>query len=358
MSKNHNEISHRPLPETTIQSRNQQLSFNSKEALSLWAQKPLSQNLNDTILHFIMSFQSIHTQKNYLNDLKSFLNFTSNINYKCESISEVNEKILITWHEYLSTKTNLSQVSIRRKLMTLSSFLEFCFKRDLIKENAMKFIRLPKLIEQSKTNAFTESESKKIVAYLKNEWKILSEKSNQCVRKYKAAYLKYAVISTLFSVGMRVNELCEIKISDLEFNEDFSRVHLKTKGNKDHAPFLHDTIAKLIKNYVNEMRSEAKENEYLFIRTQDVKNVNKLSQVAIYNMIVDTAQKVGIEKKVSPHSCRATLATLLHKKGTPIASIQKILNHNSITTTAIYIKKADELQEAAATKINIMENKK
>ncbi|WP_186645737.1 tyrosine-type recombinase/integrase [Fluviispira vulneris] len=331
----------------------QELLNNTKSALSLWAQKPLTQNIHDAILHFIMSFHSPHTQRSYLNDLKNFISFTEYLNFKCENLNDITENILILWHEHLNSQKKLSQKSIRRKLVTLSSFLEFNINRNLIIENPMKFINLPKIKDESKTNAFTEEESKKIIAHLKEDLQKIMPDKIKNLRKYKTAYLKYTLISTMFAIGMRVNELCEIKIGDLEFNNEFSRVHLRTKGNKQHFVFLHEKISLIIQNYIKDIRTFAKENDYLFIRAQEVKKDTKLSQSAIYYMINSIAQKIGIEKKVSPHSCRATLATVLHKKGVPIANIQKILNHNSISTTAIYIKKADELQESAATKINI-----
>ncbi|BBH52357.1 tyrosine-type recombinase/integrase [Fluviispira sanaruensis] len=348
-----NSLSIVPISSVAKESLQHELHINTKNALSLWAQTPLTQNIQDAILHFIMSFHSPHTQKSYLNDLKNFISFTEYLNYKCENLNDISENLLILWHEYLNTQKKLSQKSIRRKLVTISSFFEFNIKRNLITENPMRFINLPKIKDESKTNAFTEEESKKIIVQLRDELqKILPDKISK-IRQYKAAYLKYAVISTLFAIGMRVNELCEIKMGDLEFNNEFSRVHLKTKGNKDHFVFLHEKISEIIQNYIKDIRAYAKENDFLFIRTQGVKKETKLSQTAIYYMINSIAQKIGIEKKVSPHSCRATLATVLHKKGVPIANIQKILNHNSISTTAIYIKKADELQESAATKIDI-----
>ena len=70
-------------------------------------------------------------------------------------------------------------------------------------------------------------------------------------------------------------------------------------------------------------------------------------------MVIESAKKAGIEKKVSTHSCRATLATLLHNQGTPIGQIQTLLNHKDITTTSIYIKKANEIEESAAMKLNL-----
>ena len=106
--------------------------------------------------------------------------------------------------------------------------------------------------------------------------------------------------------------------------------------------------------FIAEFRQGVRPDAFLFLRAQQVRAETKLTQTAVYEMITSIAKDVGIEKRVSPHSCRATLATLLHNGGVPIGHIQELLNHKQITTTAIYIKKADELSEAAATKIDIL----
>ena len=82
-------------------------------------------------------------------------NFTYTENINIEYINQIDEKILIIWHDHLTNKGDLTQKSIRRKLNSLSSLLEFCKKRKLITINPMIFIQKPKYKEESKTNSFT-----------------------------------------------------------------------------------------------------------------------------------------------------------------------------------------------------------
>jgi hypothetical protein len=139
-------------------------------------------------------------------------------------------------------------------------------------------------------------------------------------------------------------------------NVDIPNFNTTPKKDNKLANFLNNLFSgnnPTIIKYIQELRPNAKEDDYLFIRVQNVKNNTKLTQPAIYKMVIESAKKAGIEKKVSTHSCRATLATLLHNQGTPIGQIQTLLNHKDITTTSIYIKKANEIEESAAMKLNL-----
>jgi integrase/recombinase XerD len=76
----------------------------------------------------------------------------------------------------------------------------------------------------------------------------------------------------------------------------------------------------------------------LFVRIQQTKKVTPLHRASVYKMVVYWAAQAGIQKRITPHSCRATLATLLHEKGVPIVDIQMLLGHKNIETTVRYVK--------------------
>lgn len=325
-------------------------TFIDVKSLSEWSQRELTTNFKDIILHFVFSFTSINTRRSYLNDLKEFNLFLERKGIFC--IKNIDEKVLISWNNELNSRENLNQKSIRRKLIVISSVFMFCIKRKLVSKNPMEFIQKPKLTFESKTNALTFAEVKILLQYLENNYLEYTQQ-NIFSRSSKAAILAYSVISTLLSVGMRVEELCQLKLKDIESNPDFTRLHLKVKGNEQHSPIIHPKTASIIENYRKICRNNANENDYLFVRSQNVKIQTKLTQPAIYKMLNIAIQSAGIEKKISPHSCRATLATLLHNQGTPIGEIQHLLNHKEISTTAIYIKKANEIEESAALKLNL-----
>jgi integrase/recombinase XerD len=166
---------------------------------------------------------------------------------------------------------------------------------------------------------------------------------------------------------MRVEELCSLKIKDLEpLQDDNWRLHMIAKGLETHAPIIHRKTAHLLKDYIQQFRSFAQKDDFLFVssalkemdpavKPRDDRASTPLHRTSVFHMIKICAKEAGIEKNISPHSCRATLATLLHQNGVPIAQIQSLLNHKQMTTTSIYIKKSDELAQAAATKIDLLD---
>lgn len=336
---------------TKYSSNQLQTPFLTLEALSEWSQAQLTTSFKDIIVHFVFSFSSINTRRSYLTDLKEFYLFLQSLNISL--ITDIDEKVLIQWQQILYKKGTLNQKSIRRKLLVLSSVFMFCIKRKLIEKNPLDFIQKPKLTFESKTHALTLEEVKLILKHLEEKCTYHPSIKNQKSREFNSNLLAYTVISTLLSVGMRVNELCQLKIKHIEKNNEFTRLHLKVKGNEEHAPIIHPKTAKIIENYLSQCRPHAKDEDYVFLRSQQALSQSKLSQVAVYKMLSKVTKELGIEKKITPHSCRATLATLLHNQGTPIGEIQALLNHKEISTTALYVKKANELDEAAALKLKL-----
>ena len=144
-----------------------------------------------------------------------------------------------------------------------------------------------------------------------------------------------AIIETLYSCGLRVSELTDLKISDLFFKEGFIKV--TGKGNKQRFVPIGLNTQKFIKLYIHHTRSLLNiASEYmdtLFLNQRG----KKLSRAMIFTIVKKLAQKVGIKKSISPHTFRHTFATHLLKNGADLRAIQMMLGHESITTTEIYM---------------------
>lgn len=326
----------------------QALDLKNKESLGLWTQAKTSDQWFDVIPHFLMTFTSHNTRTSYANDLKGFLQFLESHGSGVRAVSDINETHILQWQNHLQKELNLSlHTTIRRKLNVLSSFFVFAQQRGLLTQNPMDFVTKPKLKQESKTNAFTRDEVERILAFLMAECCRLQLADD--ARAYERARVHYIIVATLFSTGMRVSELCALKVSDLESANGAPRIHIhNAKGNVEHSLFISGEFFVILQEFILEQNRAG--SDYLFSQG------NKLAPLTtrtVYNLIQKVAQTLNIERKVSPHSCRATVATLLHNQGVPIGHIQHLLNHKSMTTTAVYIKKADELREAAATKIDI-----
>ena len=143
-----------------------------------------------------------------------------------------------------------------------------------------------------------------------------------------------AIIETLYSCGLRVSELIELKISDLFFDEGFIKV--TGKGDKQRfVPIGESTqkyilICKDIRNHIN-VNPESK--DILFLNYKG----NKLTRAMIFTIIKNLVKKSGLKKTVSPHTFRHSFATHLLENGADLRAIQMMLGHESITTTEVYM---------------------
>ncbi len=144
----------------------------------------------------------------------------------------------------------------------------------------------------------------------------------------------YSMLETLYSCGLRVSELVNLKITDLHLEQEYIRV--TGKGNKERLVPIGKNAVKLIKTYINEIRSHS----VIKAGQEDVLYLNRrgsgLSRVMVFYLIKDLAAKAGIKKVLSPHTFRHSFATHLVEGGADLRAVQEMLGHESITTTEIY----------------------
>ena len=144
-----------------------------------------------------------------------------------------------------------------------------------------------------------------------------------------------AIIETLYSCGLRVSELTNLKLSDLFFDEGFIKVN--GKGNKQRFVPIGEHTQKFINLYRQHARSLLK-IEPLHIDTLFLnQNGRQLTRAMIFTIVKTFAQKAGIRKSISPHTFRHSFATHLLENGADLRAIQVMLGHESITTTEIYM---------------------
>jgi integrase/recombinase XerD len=143
-----------------------------------------------------------------------------------------------------------------------------------------------------------------------------------------------AIIEVMYSCGLRVSELTNLKISDCLFQEGFIRV--VGKGNKMRLVPIGDEAIKFSKIYLHEVRTqlniEVGHEDFLFLNRRG----KSLSRVMVFLIIKDLAEKAGIRKSISPHTLRHSFATHLVEGGADLRAIQEMLGHESIITTEIY----------------------
>lgn len=216
-----------------------------------------------------------------------------------------------------------SQVNARsqaRIISGLKSFFSYLIFEDYRKDNPMELIEAPKTGRKLPDTLAVEEIDKLILA--------IDLSSNEGERNK-------AMLETLYSCGLRVSELVSLKISDLFFDEGF--IKITGKGNKERfVPIAHST-QKYILLYKENVRINVpvkKEfSDTLFLNRRG----GQLTRAMVFTIISNLASKIGLTKKISPHTFRHSFATHLLENGADLRSIQLMLGHESITTTEIYL---------------------
>ncbi len=207
-----------------------------------------------------------------------------------------------------------------RVISGLRSFFDFLVFENYRKSNPLEQIEAPK-IGRKLPDTLSVLEIDKIVAAIDLS-KPLGERNR-------------AIIETLYSCGLRVSELTHLKISDLFFEEGFLKV--TGKGDKQRFVPIGVNTQKFINLYRQHWRSlieiAAEHKDTLFLNQRG----KQLTRAMIFTIVKKLAEKVGIQKSISPHTFRHSFATHLLENGADLRAIQMMLGHESITTTEIYM---------------------
>ena len=143
-----------------------------------------------------------------------------------------------------------------------------------------------------------------------------------------------AILETLYSCGLRVSELTNLKLSNIYFNEGYLKVI--GKGDKERLAPIGGRALKYLTTYINEVRNHQTikkgQEDFVFLNNRGA----GLTRVMIFLIIQKLAVEIGLKKKISPHTFRHSFATHLIEGGADLRAVQEMLGHESITTTEIY----------------------
>lgn len=263
---------------------------------------------------------SSHTILNYSNDLESFFTFTKNEGIT--NILEIDYKFIRNYINYLDLN-KYSTASISRKISTLRSFYKYLLKEELISKNPMIFISNPKK-EQKLPKFLYEDEINKLFASL-------DLKTPKGIREA-------LVLEFLYSTGVRVSELCNVKINDISFNDKMIKIY--GKGSKERYVLFGDKLLDMINLYLKSSRPifEKDKNDYLFLNDSGC----QLHERRVRDIINDIISKSSFSMHISPHVLRHTFATHMLNNGADLKSVQHLLGHEDLSTTGIYTHISNE----------------
>ncbi|WP_313598109.1 site-specific tyrosine recombinase XerD [Epilithonimonas vandammei] len=230
---------------------------------------------------------------------------------------------------YQLSKNKISERSQARAISSIKAFFKFLLEDDYRTDNPATLLEGPKL-GLYLPDTLSEEDINRIITCIDNSTDI--GKRNKCI------------LEVLYGCGLRVSELIDLKISNINFKESY--IMVEGKGEKTRLVPLANTTAEFIRSYIHTVRNKTKINkkheDTLFLNSRGT----NMSRVIVFIIIKELTQKAGISKSISPHTFRHSFATHLLQNGADLRFIQEMLGHSSITTTQVYTQlKTEELRD-------------
>ncbi|MEG8990280.1 site-specific tyrosine recombinase/integron integrase [Ignavibacteria bacterium 4148-Me] len=238
------------------------------------------------------------TEKAYLHHLNLFLDYISK-----SKISSVDSKILLDYFSYLKQTRKFSYSAIKQSLASVRFLFLDVLKKEIDFDFFVK-IKKPNRLP----NILTVEEVREIINSITN--------------------IKHrAIISTIYSCGLKISEVVNLKINDIDSSAMTVKI-VNAKGGNDRIVMLSEKLLSLLREYFKEYKPKV----YLF----EGQKGEKYSSRSIQKIFDNAVKKVGIKKKVTVHSLRHSFASHLLDNGTDIRLIQELLGHKHLSTTQIY----------------------
>ena len=261
---------------------------------------------------------SVHTVNGYLNDIHVFLRYVQSEEYNLFSV----DIPLIRNFLQCQLTEGISKRTLKRRLVSLKSFYSFLLEEKEITINPFLNIsslkidkKLPEVLYEEEINLLFEENKKRSDKYVSRD---------------------QAIIELLFASGLRVSELCSIKLNNIQLKQRIIRVY--GKGKKERIVPFSMSAQKTIDIYMKTLRMElslkenSKHDNYLFLNEFG----NPLTPRGVQYILNSIEKKLGLGLSLHPHKFRHTFATTMLDRGADLRTIQEILGHESLSTTQVY----------------------
>ena len=264
-------------------------------------------------LEYELNYSNL-TVKGYSDEIEKYLTYTKehNVNYKKISNDDI--------RNYLKYLDNLkySKSSISRNLSSIRTYYKYLLDKKVVDSNPFKSISNPKK-DKKLPNFLNYEEIMKIFDSIDEE-NILG-KRDRCI------------VEVLYDTGVRVSELVNIKIKDIDFSE--KTISIFGKGRKERIVYFGDYLYDVLNDYINSCRNILLSNkscEYLILNSRGL----QITTRGVEKIIDKVVKDASLKHKISPHVLRHTFATHMLNGGSDIKTIQQLLGHESLSTTGIY----------------------
>ena len=252
---------------------------------------------------------SNNTVKAYEADISSFFQWLDNEDLKYKNLKEdhINQYISFLFHRKMRSS------SVNRKISSIKSFYIFLVKRNFVKNSPLNDLVTPKQ-EKYLPESMSEAEVDKLLNS--------PDASNKIENRDKA------MIEMLYATGMRISELVNLKITDVDMKRCVVKVF--GKGSKERLVPFGETALDSLRSYLNEREQSSSKEIFLSNRGK------KMTRVAFWQRVKIYLIRENLKNSISPHTLRHAFATHLLNRGADLRSVQLLLGHSDLSTTQIY----------------------
>jgi integrase/recombinase XerD len=273
----------------------------------------------------------------YRHDLGKFSEFAGKELGKDYKTADIDQYTIKAYMQFLADtgyKRANSAISRGRKLATIKSFFNYLVAEGKVKINPASQVKMPK-VQRKEPSYLTEQEYRRLLRVVKNN----------ATRYFKQRDM--AVVTMLLGMGLRLSELVELNVRDINFDE--GSVKVTRKGNHERILPANDGVMISIQRYLK-TRKQANAQDPLFLSKRN----QRIDNCSVWHLVKKYLKQAQIEKdKLSPHTLRHTFATTLLKNGENILTIKELLSHRNLRTTERYLHINGDDLKSAVEKINL-----
>ena len=259
---------------------------------------------------------SKNTTSSYIRDLEGYKEFLEN-ERKINSTLDISKKDIECYLEFLSNN-NYTTTSLARKLTAIKNFHKYLFATGVVNVDESITIERPKL-RKSLPNVLTIDEVDNLL-------------NVKTITPFD--YRNKAMLELLYGTGLRISEMLDLKLTDVDFENCIVRCY--GKGSKERivpiGEYIIDSLNNYLENGRNKLINSKKISDFLFLNSRG----SRISRFSFFKILKRLLAEKGIKKDVSPHSLRHSFATHMLENGADLRSIQELLGHSDIATTRIY----------------------
>ena len=275
--------------------------------------------MNEIVENFKISLiedgKSPKTIESYVGDIKAFKEFLES---KGVEFNGTLQRFYVVSYKNFLVESNYEVATINKKINSIHALNRYLVAtgemKEIVVENSKDRVKIAYGSEKQ-VEVYSDKEVDRILFYIQNESKV--SKRNK------------VIVMLLLYTGVRVSELCSIKIKDIDFLNYSIKIY--GKGGKFREVPLKFDLADVIKEYIKDRDYSLKDSEYLVIGQRGA-----LRRDAINTMLERLTEEIGMINKLKPHTFRHTFCTRLINRGVPILTVSKLAGHSSVDTTATF----------------------